>query len=99
DSRTDRSSIARAQTTLTPWPHGEAAWNNLVACVREMYAPFDIDVTDVDPGTANHFEVMIAGVPEAFGFPRDVGGVAPFIACDGQIPNNVISFVFAGAIN
>lgn len=99
DSREDRTSIATQQTSLSPWPHGETAWNDLVACVREMYAPFDIDVTDTDPGTDDHFEVMVAGTPQAFGFPSGVGGVAPFIACDGQIPNNVISFVFAAAIS
>src|SRR5690606_35299898 len=79
DSRTDKSSIASEPTTLTAWPHGQTAWNNLVQCVKDMYAPFDIDVTDVDPGTANHFEVMVAGTPQAFGFPNGVGGVAPFI--------------------
>jgi uncharacterized protein (TIGR03382 family) len=99
DSRTNKSTIARAQTQLTAWPHGEAAWQDLVRCVSDMYAPFDIHVTDVDPGTADHFEVMVAGTPGALGLPTGVGGVAPFIACDGQIPNNVMSFVFAAAIN
>src|SRR5690606_7907114 len=47
----------------------------------------------------DHFEVMVAGEPNAFGLPSGVGGVAPFISCNGQIDNNVISFVFAAAIN
>lgn len=97
DSRTDKSSIPQDTTVLTAWPHGQQAWDNLVQCVRDMYAPFNIDVTDVDPGTANHYEVMIAGSANALGVPG-AGGVAPFIACDGQIPENVISFVFAGDI-
>ncbi len=98
DSRTDRSTIPQNTTVLTAWPHGDAAWNQLVQCVRDMYAPFNINVTDVDPGTADHYEVMIAGSANALGVPG-AGGVAPFIACDGDIPENVISFVFAGDIN
>jgi uncharacterized protein (TIGR03382 family) len=99
DSRINRSSIPEAQAQLIAWPHGQIAWDNLVKCVKDMYAPFDIQVTDVDPGTANHFEVMMAGNPGALGLPNGVGGVAPFIACNGNIPNNVISFVFAAGIS
>src|SRR6185503_5092563 len=57
DSRTNHSSIPTRQALMTPWPHGTAAWGRLVQCVRDMYAPFNIQVTDVDPGNANHFEV------------------------------------------
>jgi uncharacterized protein (TIGR03382 family) len=98
DSRTDKSSIPSQQALLTAWPHGQAAWNNLVQCVRDMYAPFNVEVTDVDPGTADHFEVMMAGNANVLGVPG-AGGVAPFIPCDGQLEDNVISFVFAADIN
>jgi len=98
DAKTDKSSIPTSTAVLTAWPHGDAAWQNLVQCVRDMYAPFDIDVTDVDPGSADHFEVMVAGSANALGVPG-AAGVAPFVSCDGQIPNNVISFVFAADVN
>ncbi len=99
DSRTNKSSIPNATATLTAWPHGTTAWNNLVQCVRDGFAPFDIQVTDVDPGpNVNHFEVMIAGNAAAIGVPG-AGGVAPFEPCDGQLQDNVISFVFAADIS
>jgi len=94
---TDTSSIPQQQATLTAWPHGTVAWNNFVQCVRDMYAPFDIQITDVDPGNAPHSEVMVAGNADAIGVPG-AGGVAPFIPCDGQLQDNVISFVFAADI-
>ena len=50
DSRTDSSSIPETQAVLTAYPHGSTSWNTLVQCVKDMYAPFDIQVTDVDPG-------------------------------------------------
>ncbi|NVB84923.1 MAG: PEP-CTERM sorting domain-containing protein [Kofleriaceae bacterium] len=98
DAKTDTSSIPQSQATLTAWPHGQTAWNNLLQCVRDMYAPFDIQVTDVDPGNADHFEVMVAGNANAIGVPG-AGGVAPFVPCDGALENNIISFVFAADIS
>jgi len=94
DSRTDTSSIPDTQAVLTAYPHGSESWNSLVQCVKDMYAPFAINVTDVDPGTEPHFEVMVAGNAHAVG-QDGAGGVAPFIPCDGQLEDNVISFVFA----
>ena len=98
DSKTNHSSIPKNQATLTAWPHGQTAWNNLVQCVRDGFAPFDIEVTDVDPGQENHFEVMIAGNANVLGVPG-AGGVAPFEPCEGQLEDNIISFVFAADIS
>ncbi len=95
DTRTNHTSIAFNATTMSAWPHGDALWDELVSCVRATFRPFDIDVVTEDPGSSNHFEVMIAGTfaqlnPELEG----AGGVAPFIGCGGS-DDNVISFVFA----
>jgi MYXO-CTERM domain-containing protein len=98
NSKTNRSSIPDSQVVMRPWPHGQENWNRLMQCVRDMYAPFDITITDVDPGQANHFEVMMAGNADVLGVPG-AGGVAPFEPCDGQLIDNVISFVFADDIN
>jgi len=98
DSRTNHSSIPTRQALMTPWPHGTAAWGRLVQCVRDMYAPFNIQVTDVDPGNANHFEVIMAGNAAAIDM-QGAGGVAPFEPCEGQLEDNVMSYVFADDIN
>ena len=95
DSRTNRSSIASGNNRLDAWPHGTQHWNDLVACVRETYAPFDIQIVTEDPGQTPHFEVMIGGSPEQLNPQlQGAGGVAPFIDCD-TVEDNVISFVFA----
>lgn len=93
DSRTNRSSIPQQTSQIPPWPHGDAAWDALVACVRDTYAPFDIQIVTTDPGQAAHSEVFIGGDPEDIQF-SDALGVAPFIGCGG-IQDNVPSFVFA----
>lgn len=95
-SLTDTSSIASQDTTMSAWSYGPEAWATLVDCVKENYSMFDIEVTDVDPGTAPHFEVMVGGTSfELSPSIMDAGGIAPTISCNAQRNNN-LAFVFAG---
>src|SRR5262245_22713472 len=76
DARTDQSRLARHDAFLAPFPYGTESWLTLTRCVQKMYAPFDINVTDRDPGDEPHFEIMIAGEGAALGV-SGAGGVAP----------------------
>ena len=97
-SLTDSSSISTSGVTVTmqPYMHGQDHWDKVIACVKETFTPFDIQVVTVDPGpNVPHYEVMAAGTsaqlnPDIMG----AGGIAPFIACGAQ-RNNLLSFVFA----
>lgn len=93
DSRTNTSSISEGQSTLSGFRQSDAVWNAMVACVRATYAPFNIGITDVDPGNqVPHFEHMVGGTPsELRSDIGNAGGVAPF-AC-AEIPN-AITFTF-----
>lgn len=94
-SITNTSSIASQNTTMSAWTYGPEAWETVMECVRQNFAPFDIDVTDVDPGTASHFEVMVGGTSfELSPSIQDAGGIAPSISCNAQ-RNNSLAFVFA----
>jgi MYXO-CTERM domain-containing protein len=91
DSRTNRSFIG--QGTIEEWGKGDEQWEELVSCVTAMYDPFDIVVTDVDPGpNVEHFEAIVAGKARDIGVSQGVGGIAPF-SCG--IVNNAITFSFA----
>jgi MYXO-CTERM domain-containing protein len=94
DSRTDHSSIPQRASHLAAYPWGTDSWNALVQCVQDMYAPFDLQVTDQDPGSAPHFELMVGGNSTDIGIQGALG-VAPFVPCDGHLEDNVISFAFA----
>jgi uncharacterized protein (TIGR03382 family) len=94
NSLTDHSSIPDHLSHLNGWPWGQDNWAALVQCMKDMYGPFDITITDVDPGQTPHFEVMFGGNSTDIGI-QGAGGVAPFEPCDGQLQDNVISFVFA----
>jgi hypothetical protein len=92
DSRNDTSSIADGARTIGAFTQTDAVWNSLMACMRATYAPFNIGVTDVDPGTAPHYEHIVGGHPQDL--RPDIGGaggVAPFTC--GEIPN-AISYTF-----
>jgi hypothetical protein len=74
----------------------DAEWSQLVQCMREVYSPYNVTVTDVQPATAGYNEAIIAGTPNEIGQSQDVLGVAP-LASDCSAISNVISFSFANA--
>lgn len=92
DSRQNTSIVPQHTSVIPPFPYGDDAWNEVVSCVREIYAPFDIVITDVDPGSQSHFEAIVAGWPEDVDQPASVGGVAPF---NCGVIDNAITYSFA----
>ena len=56
DSRTDHSDIAHGHLSALA---SNVSWDSVKSCITTIMAPFNITVTDVDPGTAEHFEIMI----------------------------------------
>lgn len=86
------SILQNGAAQIPPFNAGPVAWDAVVQCVRETYAPFNIEITDQDPGNQSHFEAIVAGSPQDAGFPNGVGGVAPF-SCG--VINNAITYSFA----
>jgi hypothetical protein len=92
DSRTNHSSIVETTRNISEFRHSDEDWQYIVDCVRELYAPFDVLVTDEDPGDISHSEAIVAGTAVEAGF-LGAGGVAPF-AC--SFIDNAITYTFAG---
>jgi hypothetical protein len=69
-------------------------WNEIVKCVREVYSPYNVMVTDtLPPGGLSHNQGIVAGRPSEIGY-TGIGGIAPGTpGCDPR--DNVISFTFA----
>jgi hypothetical protein len=94
DSRSNTSSIVRGTVTIGAFTRGDTVWNQVVQCVRETYAPFNIGITDVDPGPdVPHYEHIVGGRDSDLRNPNisGAGGVSPF-SC-GEIPN-AITYTF-----
>ncbi|HMG55295.1 MAG TPA: MYXO-CTERM sorting domain-containing protein [Kofleriaceae bacterium] len=97
DSARQISSIVAAPTALDGWDVDDDSWDETVACITELYAPFDVTVTDRDPGNAPHIEVLFGGSPGDVGLPDNVAGVSPFTE-DCSIIESSIVFAFTDVL-
>lgn len=87
----NESSILSFTVNFPPYPYGDASWNQVMDHARSIFSPFNITVTDVDPGNTPHDEAIVCGDAASAGF-SGAGGVAPF-SCG--IINNPITYTFA----
>jgi hypothetical protein len=92
DATADPARSSLGHGVLGAFSQGDAAWATVVACLKEVYAPFQVEVTEVDPGAAPHFEIMFGGKPTELGLAAGIGGVSPF-SCAPYVPNSLV-FVF-----
>lgn len=100
DARADRTVIPPGAPgtpyPLDEFPYSQASWDAIVACMKETYAPYDVEVTDVDPGPdVPHHEAVLGGTADQLGLdPTMVGGVGPLYS-DCSLHDNTMSFTFA----
>src|SRR5690606_36798960 len=91
--RTNRTGAVIQTSRVPAWSGGDTAWRQVVDCVRTQFSRFNVDVTDVDPGSRPHYEAVLGGSYTDLGI-EPAGGMATTPGtCDGVIPNG-ISFVF-----
>ena len=103
DARTNTSTIPmKLESTVTEFANSAGAtgaaadseWNQIATCMKEVYSPYNVVVTDVKPTSGSYHEAVIAGQPGNIGLAADILGVAP-LASDCSAIDNVISFSFA----
>ena len=97
DSRTNKSSIASATTSIAPWNVSATTWTATVTCMKELFAAYDVTVTETDPGQTPHMEAVFGGSPTQLGLPNNVAGVSPFTSDCGIIENSIV-FTFTNVI-
>jgi hypothetical protein len=86
------SNGARARE-VPGWKGSAKAWAATVACVRDLFAPFDVEITDRPPTTTEHVRVLVGGRPADVGErERTIAGLAPF---NGSVVPRAIVFSFA----
>lgn len=90
DSSTNVSSVVCGSNSgdIGGFSGSNSQWNFVRECVSEMFAPFNVYVTDVEPTAGEYVEAVVGGTPDQAGMPNGVGGVAPF-SC-GLIPSGVV---------
>ncbi len=97
DATQQVSSIVAEPTAIDGWDIDDQTWADTVACVANLYAPFDVTITDQDPGDVPHIEAIVGGDPSDVGLPDNVAGVSPFTS-DCSIIENSIVFTFTDVL-
>ncbi len=90
DSSSQTSTIVSEPTSISAWDIDDDTWADTVACVRDIYRPFDVTITDEDPGDAPHLEAIFGGHPNDVGLPSNVAGVSPFTTDCGIIESSIV---------
>lgn len=97
DSRTNRTTLATQTTTIQPWNVSATTWTATVNCMKELFAPFDVTITETDPGQTPHMEAVFGGSPTQLGMPNNVAGVSPFTTDCAVIENSIV-YTFTNVI-
>jgi hypothetical protein len=58
DSSANFTPIVDTERTLPPWPHDDIDWTSLTSCIRAGLAPFPVTITETDPGSTKHTEIV-----------------------------------------
>ncbi len=75
------------------WSGSAAGWSQLVSCVTQEFAPFEVAVTDQRPKDDDFILVAVGGYPSDIGGKdRHVAGLAPF---DGTVIPRAVVYAFA----
>ena len=98
DARTHTSTIPRGEDgityTMTEFKHGDAVWNQIMQCLREVYSPYNIQITDEKPAAGVAYnENIVAGSDGEINY-GPAGGVSP-VTSDCTPFSYVISYSFA----
>jgi hypothetical protein len=77
---------------------GDAKWKSIMTCVKQMFAPFDVAVTDERPRDDQFLMVLVGGKPGDIGVTdgHHVSGLAPF---NGAVIPRAVVFAFAATVN
>lgn len=88
------SYYGRTSVTVPPSGYTRAAWQELVSCVKALYAPYNVVVTDQKPAGGAYTELVVTNTwaSSALGITNGVGGIAPLGPCRA-VPQ-AVAFVF-----
>lgn len=90
NARTHVSSLVAAPTQVPAWNVSDATWTATVSCMQEMWARFDVTVTETDPGDVPYIDAIFGGEPSDMGRPSTVAGLSPFAADCGVIESSIV---------
>ena len=91
------ANAANRPVKTRPFNGGDAKWKSIMTCVKKMFAPFDVEVTDQRPKGDDFMMVVIGGKPADIGVTdgHHVSGLAPF---NGSVIPRAVVFGFSATV-
>jgi len=90
------ANAANKPVKLPGWKGSAAGWKKVVKCVRDLFAPFDVAVTDERPAHDDFVLVVVGGKGTDIGSKsKHVSGLAPF---NGEVIAKPVVFAFSAAV-
>jgi hypothetical protein len=72
---------------------GDRAWNAMVSCVKEQFAPFQIEIVERRPSGSDHITALVGGKASMIGLSdRTTAGIGPY---DGSVLRGALVHVFS----
>lgn len=96
DARTNRSSLVSSTRQIPAWNASATTWAATVACFKDMFSRWDVQIVETDPGNVPHIEAIFTPSPSSIGMSSGVGGVSPFTQNCSVIENSIV-FTFTNA--
>ena len=85
--------VVSEDVTIPRFGGGDRAWRGIVGCVREHYAPFQVEVVDQKPARGEFITAVVGGRASQLGLDdRWTNGVGPHT---GRVIPKAIVFVFS----
>jgi hypothetical protein len=99
DARTHTSPIPPpGDHVISEFPWGDAEWDAVVSCLKDVWSPYNITLTETRPTSSDWGEAIIAGSPGQISLPAGIGGVAPIDQFCRSL-NHPITFTFAEVLD
>jgi MYXO-CTERM domain-containing protein len=95
DAANNVSSIVSGTNNVGAFLGTDEQWDTVKTCVADMFAPFNVFVTDFEPTDSSYVEAVVGGSPGDIGMPYGVGGVAPFDPFGCGIIEQSVVYAFA----
>lgn len=92
DATANLSVLLAGPMTLPPIAYDDTDWATLTGCIHDALAPFAITLTEIDPGTAPHLELVFTTAYWGTG-----GAAVPTVVPASCSAGNQIEFAFGDA--
>ncbi len=93
------SVVQSGSATLRAYAGTEAQWQQIMTCMQDEFARFNVTVTDVEPtGGVQFVEAVIGDEPGSVDLPQGVGGVAPIDTFTCSIIPRAVVYTFAEVV-